>query len=166
MDVFTDDNTLPENSKIKEWHDLSVKGAGMVGCPCRVDSRTMKGYFEDAGFVNVHVTDYKWPIGPWPADRRLKEAGALAMVSMLEELTGLSVAVFTRILGWSTEELEVFLIDVKKEWKSRGIHGYWPMYVLYPSFSVVLFLADFVNIQLTLFLPSFVIYGQKPESAV
>lgn len=127
MDVFTDDNTLPKNSKIKEWHDLSVQGAAMVGCPCRVDSKTMKSYFEDAGFINVHVTDYKWPIGPWPADKRLKEAGALAMVSMLEELTGLSVAVFTRLLGWSIEELEVFLIDVKKEWKMKGIHGYWPM---------------------------------------
>lgn len=127
MDVFSDDNTLPANSKVKEWHDLSVHGAGLVGCPCRVDSNTMRRYFEDAGFINIEVIDYKWPISPWPADKRLKEAGTFAMVSMLEELTGLSMAVFTRILGWSMEHLEVFLIEVKKEWKTKGVHAYWPM---------------------------------------
>lgn len=127
MDVLTDDDTLPPNSKLKEWHDLSVEGAAKAGHFCRIDSKTMKGWFEEAGFVNVHVVDLKWPIGPWPAEKRLKEAGAFAMISMLEELAGLSLAVFTRILGWTKEELELFLVDVKKEWKTKGIHAYWPM---------------------------------------
>ena len=127
MDIFSDDNTLPINSKVKEWHDLSVHGASLVGCPTRVDSTTLKKYFEEAGFVNVTVKDYKWPISPWPADKRLKESGAFAMVSMLDELMGLSMAVFTRILGWSMEQLQVFLVEVTKEWKSKGVHAYWPM---------------------------------------
>ena len=42
-------------------------------------------------------------------------------------LYGLSVALFTRALGWSAEELEVFLVGVRKDLRNRQIHAYWPM---------------------------------------
>lgn len=42
-------------------------------------------------------------------------------------LAGLSMAVFTRGLGWSQEELEVFLADVRKSMKDPNVHGYYPM---------------------------------------
>ena len=55
----------------------------MVGANCRVSSAELKQYFVDGGFVNVEVIDMKWPIGPWPRDKRWKEAGAFAMMSMV-----------------------------------------------------------------------------------
>jgi hypothetical protein len=42
-------------------------------------------------------------------------------------LYGLSVALFTRGLGWTAEETEVFLVNVRKDLKDRRIHAYWPM---------------------------------------
>jgi hypothetical protein len=42
-------------------------------------------------------------------------------------LYGLSVALFTRALGWTPTELEVFLADVRKDLRNRQIHAYWPM---------------------------------------
>jgi hypothetical protein len=42
-------------------------------------------------------------------------------------LQGLSLALFTRCLGWSAEELEVFLIDVRNDMKNTRIHAYWNM---------------------------------------
>lgn len=42
-------------------------------------------------------------------------------------LSGLSMAVFTRGLGWTQEELEVFLVEVRKSIKDTKIHGYYPM---------------------------------------
>jgi hypothetical protein len=42
-------------------------------------------------------------------------------------LEGLSVALFTRILGWSKAELEVFLVDVRKDMRNTNIHAYWNM---------------------------------------
>jgi hypothetical protein len=32
---------------------------------------------------------------------------------------------FTRCLGWSREEVEVFLADVRKEAKDKRIHSYY-----------------------------------------
>jgi hypothetical protein len=42
-------------------------------------------------------------------------------------LSGLSMALFTRGLGWTKEELEVFLVEVRKSMKDKSIHGYYPM---------------------------------------
>ena len=42
-------------------------------------------------------------------------------------LYGVSVAIFTRGLGWTTEQLELFLVDVRKEMKGTKIHAYFPL---------------------------------------
>lgn len=42
-------------------------------------------------------------------------------------LTGMSIALFTRGLGWSADEVEVFLAKVRKDMKNPKIHSYWPM---------------------------------------
>jgi hypothetical protein len=42
-------------------------------------------------------------------------------------LSGLSMALFTRALGWKPEEVELFLADVKKEINDTKIHAWAPM---------------------------------------
>jgi hypothetical protein len=42
-------------------------------------------------------------------------------------LEGLSMALFTRILGWTKEETDVFLAGVRKDMKNTKIHAYWNM---------------------------------------
>lgn len=42
-------------------------------------------------------------------------------------LEGLSAAVYTRVLGWSKEELDVLLANVRRDLKDTKIHAYWPM---------------------------------------
>lgn len=42
-------------------------------------------------------------------------------------LAGLSMAVFTRGLGWSQEEVEIFLADVRRSIRDVSVHGYYPM---------------------------------------
>ncbi|KAK4233412.1 hypothetical protein C8A03DRAFT_38877 [Achaetomium macrosporum] len=73
----------------------------------------------------------KWPINAWPKDVRYKEIGMWSEQNFCGGLYGLSVALFTRALGWSTTELEVFLADVRKDLRNRQIHAYWAIYVVY-----------------------------------
>ena len=42
-------------------------------------------------------------------------------------LSAFSMAPFTRVLGWTKEEVEVFLVDVRREMNDRKIHAYWPV---------------------------------------
>jgi hypothetical protein len=46
---------------------------------------------------------------------------------MINGLEGLSIALFTRILGWSIEEVQVLLAHVRKEMLQRSVHAYWDM---------------------------------------
>jgi hypothetical protein len=97
------------------------------GCNMRISALELKTYMEEAGFVNVQTVEVKFPMSPWHRDRKLRNAGGLAMLSMMQDLSGMSLAVFTRFLDWETDRLEVFLAGVKNEWRERGIHGYWKL---------------------------------------
>jgi hypothetical protein len=41
------------------------------------------------------------------------------------------MALFTRALGWTAEEVEVFLVGVRNDMKNPSVHGWWPIYVVY-----------------------------------
>ncbi|OHE98933.1 hypothetical protein CORC01_05829 [Colletotrichum orchidophilum] len=49
---------------------------------------------------------------------------------MLTGLEGFSMAALARGHEWSRSEVEVFLIQVRKDIKDRSIHGYWPVYYI------------------------------------
>jgi hypothetical protein len=57
----------------------------------------------------------------------MNQIGAWQAENFTSGLSGLSMALFTRALGWTAEELEVFLVDVRKSMKDTKIHGYYPM---------------------------------------
>jgi len=42
-------------------------------------------------------------------------------------LQALSLMLLTNVLGWSAEEVEVFLVGVRKDLKNRKIHAYFPV---------------------------------------
>jgi hypothetical protein len=149
----SDDGTLPPDSDLAKWNDYVIKGGHIVNHSVEC-AKHYKQQMIDAGFVNVHEKLYKWPINPWPKDLRYKEIGqsrsALSKsrkISGTIELTarvcvaagmwteenfcgglhGLSIALFTRALGWAPDETEVFLAGVRKDLRNRQIHAYWPM---------------------------------------
>jgi hypothetical protein len=127
MEAKSDDDSFPPNSAIVQWHDTLNEGMLRGGCNMRISSQQIKQYMEAAGFVNVQTVDLKWPMSPWSSDPKLKEAGAYAMMSAIGDLSGISLAVFTRMLGWDVADLELLLAKVEKEWHEEDIHGYWPL---------------------------------------
>ena len=127
LEPLTDDKSLPKDSSVKKWCDSCQEAMEKIGNTLRITGDDLAEKMKKAGFVNVSVQRFKIPIGSWPADPKLRETGTFQLVAMLDGLSGLSLAVFTRILGWSPEELEVFLAGVRTEWKSKRVHTYWPL---------------------------------------
>ena len=41
------------------------------------------------------------------------------------------MATLTRGVSWSRADVEVFLVDVRKDLKNRKIHAYWPIHFVY-----------------------------------
>jgi hypothetical protein len=86
-----------------------------------------KGLFEDRGFEEVTQTIVKLPCNMWPKEKRMKLLGAWEMENLLSSLEGLVMRLFQKALGWSAEEVSIFLIDVRKDIKDRNLHAYWPL---------------------------------------
>lgn len=81
----------------------------------------------EAGFVNVRSSLYKWPSNTWPKGKKDKTLGLWNMINTLDGLDGFTMAMFTRVLGWTPEEVQVFLVNVRNQCKDRTLHNYWPV---------------------------------------
>ncbi|SPO07211.1 uncharacterized protein DNG_09905 [Cephalotrichum gorgonifer] len=91
------------------------------------NAKAIKNGLAEAGFTDIVHHQFKWPTNRWPKDPNMKELGAWTFENVGRNLYGLSVALFTRGLGWSMEEFEVFLVQVRKEMSDPKIHGYFPI---------------------------------------
>lgn len=63
-------------------------------------------------------------------------AGIWTCENMIGGVAGLSMALLTRVLGWSVEEVEAYLVNVRKEIKDTKIHSYWNMSVFPINWSI------------------------------
>ncbi|RKF81457.1 Secondary metabolism regulator laeA [Golovinomyces cichoracearum] len=125
---------FPPESSILRWHSIFHRGMRNAGHNLCISAEDIARAMEEAGFINVRVHHEILPMGPWCSDRRMREAGTLVRESVLQGIGGISSAVFTRILGWGILDMELFLERVRKEFRSKKIHGFWPLLVLHPSF--------------------------------
>ncbi|KAH7153363.1 S-adenosyl-L-methionine-dependent methyltransferase [Dactylonectria macrodidyma] len=141
MDIIyppqSDDGTLSEESALYKWATMVLRTFNAMGSP--LDSALR--YEEQlvaAGFVDVNVVKRRWPMNRWPKDPKYKQLGMWAHHNTLDALAAITLAVFTRPegqggLGWTNEEVEVFLIDVRKDIKNYSIHSYWPIWSVYAT---------------------------------
>ncbi|KAF7556940.1 hypothetical protein G7Z17_g985 [Cylindrodendrum hubeiense] len=128
--VTSDDGTVPKESAVFKWSTLMNEAAHKLGTGLDSGLR-YKDQLIDAGFTNVTEAPYKWPMNTWPKDLKLKELGAWGNVNLVGGVQGLSMFLFTKMLGWSTDELEVFCVDVRKDMCNKEFHGYWRVNVVY-----------------------------------
>ncbi|KAK4457559.1 Phosphoethanolamine N-methyltransferase 1 [Cladorrhinum samala] len=128
--ALSDDGTLKPDSALSQWNNHCIKAGHMIGHSIE-SAKEYKRQMVEAGFVNVHEKLYKWPINSWARDAKFKEIGMWNEENFCGGIYGLSVALFTRALGWTKEELEVFLVDVRKDLRNKHIHAYWPIWVVY-----------------------------------
>ncbi|KAF2454650.1 putative methyltransferase [Lineolata rhizophorae] len=126
--VHCDDHTL-EGTALQKWGELLASALNSIGLD--LPTSKYKQIMLDAGFVDVTEVKLVWPQNTWPADSRLKELGRWNMANSLDGLQGYSMALMTRVLGMSTAEVELLLMDVRKDMKNKKIHAYWPIYFVY-----------------------------------
>lgn len=81
----------------------------------------------EAGFVNVVEKNFSVPANPWAKGAEQKIRGMMMMNNLLEAAQGITTKIFVEIYGWSREEVEVFLADVRAGIKDRKVHGYVPV---------------------------------------
>lgn len=124
--ISSDHYAIPEDNSIVKWTTLLKQGIRAMGSILDVDFDKMAEVMRQVGFVDVTVKPFKVPIGTWPANPTLKEAGSVQLVAMLEGIEGLSLAVFTRCLDWTLEDTQKLIEKTKAEFCRKRACYYWP----------------------------------------
>ncbi|KAF5679188.1 methyltransferase [Fusarium heterosporum] len=128
--IACDDDTLLPDSALVRSGLLSIEASAKAGREIDLPPK-YKNFFEKAGFTEIVEKKYKWPINEWPKDKHHKELGKWSYANMNEGLEGLLLALFTRFLGWSADEVRVLCSAMRKQLRDRNVHAYIPIYVVY-----------------------------------
>src|SRR5438552_18509023 len=121
------DDTLPNPSLINQFYEVMNEAANKIGLDFDIASK-FKGLLEDAGYEDVTEVAFDLPIGSWTKDRRLKEIGAFNRVQICEGLQGMAMGLLTKINKWTTNQVESFIGDVRREIQDRYVHSQWKWY--------------------------------------
>ncbi|OLN95936.1 Trans-aconitate 2-methyltransferase 8 [Colletotrichum chlorophyti] len=130
MKPCCDDGTLKPDGAFMKWLANIEKASRIFGRPY-VDVPALAPLLEEVGFVDVSTTEFKWPVNTWPKDPHYRELGEWSLLNFMEGIEAWTLAPFTRALNWSQVEVQVFLVDVRKELQDRNIHMYSPLYTIY-----------------------------------
>lgn len=124
--VNSDDDTIPADSVWKTWGPLFHEAGDKMGRTFRViDEHQNVGWLGEAGFDNIEEHPMKLPLGSWPADPKWKEVGAYNSVATDQSVEGYSLFLLTKVLGWSFEEVQVFIAKARNALRDRSIHAYF-----------------------------------------
>ncbi|KAL1953628.1 hypothetical protein VTO42DRAFT_2414 [Malbranchea cinnamomea] len=125
-----DDGTLTPDLAMVQNDILVIEAADRLGrtaCP----GPHLKGWMEQAGFTNITEKCYKLPIGPWPRDPRMKEIGSWNQLQFLQGAEAWSMTLLMQAYGWTAEQVQAQVAQVRNDAQNMRIHAYYLMYVVY-----------------------------------
>ncbi|KAK2800848.1 hypothetical protein FQN50_007989 [Emmonsiellopsis sp. PD_5] len=120
----SDDGTVTKDHVLSRWSSIFYEAADKFGKTFRTCEEA-KGNLEKAGFVDVTEQRYKIPLGGWSSDPRLKELGKWNYVHCDQGIEGWAMALLTRVMKWSFEEVQAFLGEVRAAMKDKKLHAYF-----------------------------------------
>jgi hypothetical protein len=115
---------------VDKWLTLVHQGLLKLGPDLNSTTR-LANDLREAGYVNVEERIFKVPIGIWAKNKTLKMIGLYLRTVIFEGLQAISLAAFVKGLGWSQQEMEVLLVDVRKDLFDVTKHTYFPFHVIY-----------------------------------
>ncbi|KAI9821132.1 MAG: hypothetical protein M1827_003866 [Pycnora praestabilis] len=128
--VQLDPSSLANDPVLHGMRILITEAGRRFGKTFEVEAK-MKEWIEEAGFVDVVEKRYKWPIGSSSRDPKLKEIGRWNQLNWEEGLEGWSMALLTRVMGWSYTEVQSWMAQVKTALRDHRHHAFQDVAVVY-----------------------------------
>ncbi|KAI5787970.1 UMTA methyltransferase family protein [Pyronema domesticum] len=128
--AWSDDGTLKDDSYYMQMQRLTEEASVKMGRRFNT-AADQKQWMIDAGFVDVQEKIYILPFGPWPKNKKLKQIGFMQKQQLQDALEPYCLALFTRVLDWSNEQVADFLAKVREEIQSGKQHSYTKAYFVY-----------------------------------
>lgn len=121
----SDDGSISADSALRRWIGLideaicKSRKLEWVAAVKRQDE-----FLRDAGFDSINKRVYQLPVGPWPKEDRMKALGLCVRQHEFDSCEGFSLAPLTRVMGWTTDQVNSLIDDVKRDLMDRRIHSF------------------------------------------
>ncbi|MCJ1464596.1 hypothetical protein MMC07_003209 [Pseudocyphellaria aurata] len=126
----SDDGSLEPGDMWDEFAKLAIESGERFGKTFLIQER-MKDLITQAGFEDVVELKYKWPIGAWSTDQKLKDLGNWNMHHWNEGLEGWNIALLTRLMGWTYNQVKEWNAKMRLTMRDRRYHAYQEVSVVY-----------------------------------
>ncbi|KAF9870700.1 hypothetical protein CkaCkLH20_11802 [Colletotrichum karsti] len=123
---LSDDGTLLPEHSISKTAQLVQRASELFGRAYQ-DAKELKPVLIEAGFSDVTLLHFKWPTNPWPREMRHKELGVWHNENLARGWEGICMALLTRVLGWTREQVLALMEENTKDFGDRNIHAYFSM---------------------------------------
>ena len=123
-----DDSMPPEHPVTVYWR-LINDGLTALGVDIEATLK-LADMMRQAGFVNVTTRIFHVPIGVWPRNKVLKMVGLYWRTILIDGLQPIALGPLTRGLKWTKDDVEDFLVEVRKAYMEAHVHSHMPLHVI------------------------------------
>ncbi|KAG6173292.1 hypothetical protein E4U51_005727 [Claviceps purpurea] len=125
----SDDGTAELEPVLASFGELFREAGKVLNRPFFVKEIQQQA-FDEAGFVDKVVVQYKIPAGPWAKDRKLAEVGRVAREATENDLQGYTQMLW-QVLQKPADEYDVWLASMRKALRNPKVHSYVTAQVVY-----------------------------------
>ena len=124
--------SMPPDHPVAQYWSLINEGLSHLGVNfhAAADGR-LAAMMRDCGFVNVTERVLQIPIGTWAKNKVLKTVGLYWRTILLDGIQAIAMGPLTRGCGWTREQVELFLVDVRRGYGDNGMLAYMPLHIVY-----------------------------------
>lgn len=111
-------------SAFMRWASLLDSGLVKTGRSLRATGE-FDGPLRNAGFVDIHLEKFRFPVGPWPKGENQKAAGEMTLRNLFEYARTSGLGLFTKVHGWSADDVDTLVHEIKEEMEGWREKQYW-----------------------------------------
>lgn len=100
---------------LSSWYSTLRHATESTMRPIAHSSKETIQNLQDAGFTDIDHQIVGLPLNPWHTDEHEKKVARWYNLALSESVHVLSLAPFTRVLGWTREQVDRIAEDVKQE---------------------------------------------------
>jgi hypothetical protein len=120
---------MPPDHAVAQYWSYIIQGLGALGVNFNA-TLLLADVMREAGFVNVTTRVFHVPIGIWPKNKVLKLVGLFWRTVLIDGLDPIATGPMTRGLGWTKEEVDVWLVQVRKAYMDGWVHSHMPLHII------------------------------------
>ncbi|KAL4755744.1 class I SAM-dependent methyltransferase [Aspergillus foveolatus] len=125
------ENQSLDGTRLREWYQRLKDATAQTMRPIAYDPRVTKEELKKAGFINVNHQWVGLPLNTWLDDEHENNVAQWYNLAFLESIDIMSLAPFSRVLGWKREDISRFAKRAKNEASNKDIHAFNVLHIIY-----------------------------------